>query len=368
MPIARTARTYQGLAVDHAFDVAVDEEPGDGPHLWPSVGEYPVYDPFLYYLMTHDGIRNDSFRGALRAAADGRAVLDVGTGQDMVWALEAARHGARRVMAIERMEETFAEASRLLATLPEAALIQLRCCTSFELKLDEPAEVCVAEIIGNIGSSEGMLAAMADAHSRLLTPGAVVVPAGCATLAGAVSLRAMFPAGPAFAAHTVPYLDSIFESCGRPFDVRLGVAYMDPASVISNAGIVEDLAFDGSSPLDEVTTAELTMLRAGEVDGIVFWIRLDVGGGTPIVDSLADQTSWIPIYFPLFDTPIPVAAGDVLAIEFERSTTEDCIHPDYLVRGELTTSAGSFRGSHSSPHHDAPLGTSAVHRELFGLD
>ncbi|MGW7531797.1 hypothetical protein [Amycolatopsis sp. NPDC054798] len=369
MSLARAVRTYLDNSADRPVEIAIDDELSNEtrPSLWPSVGEYPVYDPFLYYLMTHDDIRNNSFRTALRAVAGGRSVLDIGTGQDLNWALEAVRNGARRVIAVEQIDESYAEARRLHADLPERAAIQLQHCTSFELMLDDPAEVCVAELIGTIASSEGMLATMADAHARLLRPGATVIPAACSTMAGAVSLRSIFPSGLAFASHTLPYLDTIFDSYGRAFDIRLAIANMDPNSVVSTTEPVEELVFDGSSPLDDVVDTRLKMLRDGQVDGIACWIRLDTGNDNRIVDSLVDRTNWIPVYFPLFDIPIPVSAGDVLAIRFERRTSDDGVHPDYLVHGELTTTSGTASGSTISRHHNGPLGGSAAHRELFSV-
>ncbi|WP_331752409.1 hypothetical protein [Streptomyces sp. NBC_00829] len=51
--------------------VSVDPEPEQEgrPALWPSVGEYPIYDPFLYTTMTTDDERNQRFRTALSQLA-----------------------------------------------------------------------------------------------------------------------------------------------------------------------------------------------------------------------------------------------------------------------------------------------------------
>ncbi|MFF9458103.1 hypothetical protein [Streptomyces flaveolus] len=51
----------------HTVSVRVDPGPErEGrPALWPSVGEYPVYDPILYTTMTTDDERNHRFRAAL---------------------------------------------------------------------------------------------------------------------------------------------------------------------------------------------------------------------------------------------------------------------------------------------------------------
>ncbi|MET7802166.1 hypothetical protein [Streptomyces decoyicus] len=107
---------------DGRIAVAVEDSPAYGGQLdlWPSVGEYPFYDPFLHYAMSHDSVRNDAFRRALLAVAGGRTVLDIGTGQNLHWALEVGRHGARSVVAVEAMEKGYQVAAEKLAGTPEA--------------------------------------------------------------------------------------------------------------------------------------------------------------------------------------------------------------------------------------------------------
>jgi type I protein arginine methyltransferase len=352
-----------------AVNIAVDDAPGYGerPDLWPSVGEYSCYDSMVYYVMTHDEVRNAAFQQALLPRVPGQVVLDLGTGSDLKWALEAAGHGARRVFAIESMADSHAAAAALLASSPWADTIELLHGESFALSLPERAGVCVAEVIGSIASSEGMPAAMADARTRLLAPGAVVVPAAASTLAATVSLRAMFPGGLAFCRDALPYVQKIFDLCGRPFDLRLSVANPPTDIIMSTAEPVETFACDGSAPLSATSQTRLTITRAGETDGLLCWIRLEAGGEASTLDSLRDKTSWIPVYLPLFDEPARVAPGDVLEVDFERSVSDDRIHPDYHLQCTLRTGSAVREASVSSTHHGSALGDALVYRELFGL-
>ncbi|MFI6296477.1 hypothetical protein ACIBEJ_33140 [Nonomuraea sp. NPDC050790] len=355
--MTRDLYTWQGGSVGIAV--------GDGPGLWPSVGEYPFYDRILYYVMTHDHLRNAALGHALRAVAPGRRVLDIGTGRDLNWALEAARSGAKHVDAIEAIEESHAMAAKVAAASPYAGVIDVVHGTSFDVRPAERAEVCVAELIGSIASSEGMLAAMADARDRLLTPDGVVVPAACDTLVGAVSARELFPGGPAFSRRALPYLRKIFDLYGRPFDVRLAVAEPGPEVLLSTAGAVERLRFDGSTPLEESTRVSLTIERDGDVDGLLCWIVLDAGAGARRLDSLRDKTSWMPVYLPVFDSAVRVRRGDGLTVEFERRTSDDGVHPDYHVRASLVTAAGVSTGALLSGHHEPGLGTKPIYQRLF---
>ncbi|GIJ44239.1 hypothetical protein Val02_11250 [Virgisporangium aliadipatigenens] len=335
--------------------------------LWPSVGEYPCYDPYLYFFMSNDTIRNEAFRTALAPLVDGRTVLDIGTGRDLNWAMEAARHGARLVIAVEEIEDSYRAALQRLVKAAEVTTIDLFRGRSFDLEPPQRAEVCVAELIGNIASSEGMLAVMADARTRLLTPDAVVVPAACATMIGAMSLRSLHPGGPAFSYDGLTYLQQVFERYGRAFDIRLAVTDPDPAGIVSTAEPVESLTFDGSEPCESSTKVRLTVERAGEIDGFMLWIRLAAGGDARVLDSLTDRTSWSPVYLPVFDPPVEVHSGETVDIEFSRRTSDDGIHPDYLLRATLATAAGTVEGSYLSAHHGPVLGGHAIYRELWGI-
>ena len=55
-----------------------------------------AYDAFM-----EAGERNTVLPAALGAASPGRVVLDIGTGRDALWAITAARAGARQVYAVE---------------------------------------------------------------------------------------------------------------------------------------------------------------------------------------------------------------------------------------------------------------------------
>jgi protein arginine N-methyltransferase 1 len=351
---------------DVTVAVAVDRDPGRGerPDLWPSVGEYPCYDPFLYRAMTRDHIRNHAFERAVRRLAPGRCVLDIGTGQDLNWALVAADAGARRVIAIEAIPESYRKARARLAAHPAPDRVELLHGLSTELSIDARADVCVAEVIGSIASSEGMISVIADARRRLLAPDAVVVPDRCTTEVGAVCLRDMLPGGAALSSDSVPYLAEIFELTGGPFDIRLAIANPPPDAVVSTAGTVETLTFNGALRPEESAHARLSMRRDAAVDGLLCWITL-AAAGDAVIDTLRERTSWVPVYLPLFDEPVAVCAGDVLDVHFERLLGDDGIHPDYRVAARLRTAGDVVTSTVVSRHHGGGLGGARVYREIF---
>ena len=82
---------------------------GDGatPEFWPSVGPYQVYDEFLYDLMSSETERLARYRAAFESSVQGRIVLDIGTGEHALLARMAVEAGARRVYAVEVLDEAY---------------------------------------------------------------------------------------------------------------------------------------------------------------------------------------------------------------------------------------------------------------------
>lgn len=364
MPAVRNLDTATG-----PVSVLVDERPaGPGaPVLWPSIGEYPCYDAFLYQALTEDAARNERFRAALAAVAPGRVVLDIGTGQDMLWARESVRLGARHVVAMEVMESSFRQAAQALRADGLADRITLLLGSSTELEIGARADVCVAEVIGSLAGAEGAAVIFADARRRHLVPGGTVIPHRAVTQAAAVSLDEVMGGRPAaFAESALPYLRTIFDWNGAPFDVRMRIASPVAGAAVSAPAPVELLDFNGDLRPDGRTRARLPLIRPGRIDGILTWLELWCDPGRPPLTALGGETSWASVYFPLFHPPVGVRPGDVLDVEFAAMTSDDGVHPDYRLTATIT-SGGAVRaaGAHDSPHHGRAFRGSPAYRRLF---
>src|SRR5262249_13312925 len=85
--------------------------------LWPSHGQYPIYDAPLYPQMARDEERNRRYRQAIRERVPGKVVLDIGTGGEAVLARLCIEAGAARVYAIERSPVAFEAARDLVSRL-----------------------------------------------------------------------------------------------------------------------------------------------------------------------------------------------------------------------------------------------------------
>ena len=167
------------------------------PELWPSIGEYSLYDELMYYAMTHDEVRNQSYRVAIDRFVKGKTVLDIGTGADAILARFCIEAGAKRVYAIEMLDDSYNRARNLIASLGLNDRIILIHGDSTEVELPEKVDVCVSELLGMIGSSEGVAAILNNAR-RFLKDDGVMIPQRSTTKIAAVSLPEELAVRPKF--------------------------------------------------------------------------------------------------------------------------------------------------------------------------
>ena len=362
----------QRIIVDGSLVFVHVEDPGftdsGEPQLWPSIGEYPVYDETLYQAMTDDAFRNELFSNALARIAPGKRVLDIGTGQDLNWAVESVRAGAKQVIAMEAMSTSYRRAAENLDAWGLEEEILLYHGSSTDLTIKKRAEVCVSETIGSVAGAEGAAAIFLDARHRHLTHESVAIPHRCITKAAAVSFDGVMRRSHAgFAADSVAFLERIFASNEGPFDVRLRIRDPDLSALTSTAGIVEVLDFNGDLALNQSGALTLDIERVGAVDGILAWMEMSCMSELPILSGLEKNNHWASVYFPLFDTPIPVNRGDRLELRSQILLSDDGVHPDYYFEATLHTGAGTYFGDGSFKHHGDDFRQSAIHRRLFPL-
>ena len=158
----------------HVVNMLIEE----GALVQPNGGRRPAMgwaDPVEHARMLHDARRTGDYMAAIIAAVrPGDVVVDIGTGSGVL-AVAAARAGARRVYAVEGSD--IAEvAGRVFAANGVADTVTLIPGWSRQIELPEPADLLVAEIIGNEPLEEEILETTLDARRRLLKSDARLIP------------------------------------------------------------------------------------------------------------------------------------------------------------------------------------------------
>lgn len=336
----------------------------DASEWWPSVGEYDVYDELLYYAMTHDQMRNEAYRSAIKAVVRDKVVLDIGTGADVVLSKYCVEGGAKRVYAVELREDAWRQANEAIEKLGLKEKIVLIHGESTSVQLPEKVDVCVSEILGTIGSSEGVVTVLNDAR-RFLKDDGQMVPRKCVTRVAAASLPEELRGGDRLTELPRLYVERVFQRVGRPFDLRMCIKNFPGSHLLSKPETFEDLDFSGFIPSDDETDVLLTIEKDSRLDGFLLWLNLSPGLTEPI-DSLRDKLSWLPIFFPAFYPGMDVATGDVIEARCRRCHRAGSLMPDYSIRGMLHRKFSEPQSFHfCSPHDSTRFKDSPFYEALF---
>jgi amino acid adenylation domain-containing protein len=339
----------------------------DGVELWPSIGEYSVYDELLYYGLTNDARRLDGYKAAIDRAVRDKIVVEIGSGKDAILARHCVAAGAKKVYAIEILDEPYQEAARLLQTLGLDDRITLIHGDATTVALPEPADVCVSAIFEAIGGAEGAGVILNSAR-RFLRPGGVMVPERSITQIAAVRLPDQLAASPQFTRVSGYYVERIFAEVGYPFDLRLCIKNFPASHVVSSAGIFEDLDFSDYTQPEYERPLELTITQNTRLDGFLIWINLHMGQGA-VLDALDHQYAWFPVYLPIFDPGVAVAAGDRIEAICSATLSDNHIHPDYAVCGRLIRQDGTtLPFACETVHHSQRYRATPFYQRLFGDD
>ena len=345
-------------------EIASSSETQEPAEFWPSIGEYQVYDEVLYHFMSNEPVRTSAYREALERHCKDRVVLDIGTGQDALLARYAAEAGARKVYAIEVLEDAAERARKLVAGLGMQDRIVVLSGDSAQTTLPEPVDVWTQGIIGNIGSSDGIIPIANDAR-RWMNPGAIAIPSQCLTYFAAVELPTKMRENPIFGPLAREYAENVFDKFGRKFDVRLCVRNFPQSQIISDKGLFEDLDFSGLIEPEFRGKHSFTVTRDACFDGFILWTYVTTTVGVS-VDFLENQQAWLPIYFPMTDDGWHLKQGDSIDVEWQRVTSPNGLNPDYHIQAAVSNEIGTIRTfTHHSCHHQQSFMANGIHRRLF---
>jgi SAM-dependent methyltransferase len=249
-------------------------------------------------VLLGDARRNRAFHRALaRRVRPGSSVLDLGAGTG-VWAVAAARLGARRVVAVEREAVLVPVIEALARENGVGDRVEVVRADARRVHLPRAFDVVVGELVGNEAFEEGLLPAFERARARFLRPGGALVPEWVALAAAPVRPPVALGLAPPFlrsgdvaalAAHVPRHL--------HPDELRA----LAPGRELLRVDLHEARAGD-RLPLGR---ARYRVPDGASVGGLAVWVVMGLAPGVSL--STRAGTHWLPTLLPV--EPLPAGPG-----------------------------------------------------------
>jgi len=314
--------------------------------LVPSLGEHEIYDYFIYKAMANDPMRVKGYSQALEYAVKNKVVLDPGTGSEMILARHCIKAGAKKVYAIEIIEEAYLEAKQKIIDEGLEDKIILYFGDATKLKLPEPVDYVVSALAGNIASSDGCIPVI-NAIKENVGDQVKFVPNIYKTWMAGVEMPSYLKIKEQSQVSRY-YSDLVFESYQQNIELRSCLRYFSMDQIVTDFSIVEEIRYEDKIEENCLSKQLLILQRDADMTGLVLWIQVLVDDILMIDSSL--PTHHLPVYFPLFDEPVPLKKGSKIEVEFERKKSER-IQPDYNVRGTISFDGETIKKfDYFSPH------------------
>jgi len=258
-----------------------------------------------------DTVRTQTYRDAIEETVrDGDVVVDIGCGSGIL-SFFAARAGAKRVYAID--EGPVIELARALAHDNGLAdRITFINGSSFDVTLDEKADVIVTETMGNNGLDEQIVRAVDDARRRWLRDGGAVIPQSIQVIASPADVildDASFWLEPRYDVDLT-----------RMRDYAMNMVHavdVDEESLIDDGEVIAEV--DLRAPNDGAArgTGHFHALRDAVITGIAVWFRAQLTQQMELTNQPPNICrSWKQSFLPIASR-MRVDRGDEIAIEIQ---------------------------------------------------
>jgi len=250
-----------------------------------------------------DGNRNRSFYRALkRTVTKTSSVLDIGSGTG-VWAVAAAKLGARRVVAVEEEPLLIGLIKQIARDNGFASKVEVVQGDSRQIQLGQEFDIVISETIGHLVFDEPIVPIMIDARKRFLKSGGILIPGAVALVAAGAHLNIGRQTLPA----SVPIDQSGFQSLSLNSPIALQSRAQlrirtDPQKLIA----VDLMQIEAPPDLDNLA-ARWQNLDARKINCFAVWAEATLA---PRVNVIARHTtSWLPMVYRV--KPFSGKRGDI---------------------------------------------------------
>ncbi|MBX3190011.1 MAG: 50S ribosomal protein L11 methyltransferase [Labilithrix sp.] len=271
-----------------------------------------MYSVLDYGRMLADGVRVAAYREALAAAVrPGAVVVDLGAGTGF-FALEACRLGAGKVYAIETND-----AIGILPALARrngfADRIEVIQRPSTEVTLARKADVIVADLRGVVPIFEANAAVMADARSRLLAPGGVMIPERDTLFAAVLEAPAAYArlAG-GWEGHGLDLSDAR-AACLHAFASDRDAPFR-PEQLVTAGAPWAELVYGAEAPALFERSVELAVTRSATAHGVVLWFDAILHGMIGYSTAPGYDRVYGRAFLP-WEEPVDVEIGDAVTLD-----------------------------------------------------
>lgn len=284
----------------------------------PSMVDFPLS---LHLAMVEDTTRVQAFLKALRSVmTPGCTVVDVGSGTGIL-ALLAARHGAGKVLGLERSDIVRYARKVKAATCPDAPVTFAR----KDILLDElpkiRADIVVCELLGNFGIEENMIEVLEKVRRDLLKPHGTIIPNTLDLMAAPVQCAQAYREitawnRPRWGIDFSPLQELAFNAVYQ--------LSQEPIKLLAAPGSLTSIDFMSATALPRSISARFTFSRRGTVHGFAGWFRARLSP-RHVLESGPGQadTHWGQVLFPIGE-PVAVERGGVAEFSFsERNSGEE---------------------------------------------
>ena len=260
--------------------------------------EAGLYDLACQLLKIHqsllkDANRNRAFYQALEESVNKESsVVDIGSGSG-IWAIAAAKMGARRVVAIEQETLLVGLIRALARDNGVADRVEVIQGNAGQIELSREFDVIISETIGHLIFDEQIVQIMIDARKRFLKPGGVLIPKSVALMVAPAHLAQEPEKLPVGIKVNYDYFESLL------LNVPVGLTDKSLLKILGEPRDLVRIDLESAESRPDLTSLKAVWpnLETKGVNGFAVWAEARLSQDVNV--ATIDTTSWSTIVYPI---------------------------------------------------------------------